>query len=93
MIALADTIRVACLILAILTAAISLRAVVDDSYRNRPQMFRFLGLAALALAVSFAEYHALGRDPFWPALIFNLVGVGLSIAGTAPMVMKRYRRK
>jgi hypothetical protein len=93
MILVANVIRTVLVVLSVVSAAIALRAVWDDSYRDRAQMCRFVGLAVLLLSVSFGGYHAIGRSPYWPVLGGNVIGVIISLCGTWPMVMGGIRRR
>lgn len=87
----ADLLRAASIPVAVVTAAISLRVVVDRRYRSGSQLFRFLGLAILTLGLAFGEYHSLNRPPYWPALILLSIGLALSAAGTVPLFLARMR--
>lgn len=88
---LADILRTAAIPCAAITAAISLRVVVDHRYRSVAQLCRFLGLALLCIGLAFGEYHSLGRTPFWPVLILLWAGLAFSLAGTVPMVFSHDR--
>lgn len=88
----ANGIRVVCLVLSIIVAGLSLGAVHYGAARGRAQKFRFLGLAVLAVGLSFGAYHSLGHDPYWPYLILVMIGVSLSVLGTFPMVRRRIHK-
>lgn len=87
---LADTIRIICWPLGVITLAICAGvALRSRKYLDRAQQFRFLALAALSLAVAFGEFESLGRPVrSWPTLIFNLIGLVLALAGSLPVAWR-----
>lgn len=87
----ADVGRAVSIPVSVITATISLRVAVDRRYRSGSQLCRFMGLAVLCLTLSFAQYHALGRDPYWPVLIPLWAGLLLSLAGTLPLATRQMR--
>lgn len=84
----ADILRCLAIPAAAITAAISIRVVVDHRYRTTAQVCRFLGLAFVCLGLAVGQYHALGHDPFWPALILLWIGLAFSLGGTLPLLRK-----
>lgn len=85
----ADVIRAISVPVAVVCAAASLAVAHRGDYRSLPQLCRFLGLAFFCLAVTMGEYHFLGDKPYWPVLLANSFGLGLSLGGTLPLVLSK----
>lgn len=89
--AVANILRALSIPLAALTAGISVRVAVDHRYRSTSQMRRFIGLAVICLSVAFGEFHALGHQPYWPALVGLMIGLAYSLSGTLPLAWSGMR--
>lgn len=81
---LADALRTICIPFAAIVVAASLKVIISKDYGDIGQLFRFLGLITLNIAVAVGDYEGLGHSPHsWIALIGSTLGITLSAIGTA----------
>lgn len=91
---LADALRTMCIPLAAITVGISIRVIRDRTYRDLGQLFRFLGMIVLNIAVAVGGYESLGHIPrSWAALIGSTCGVALSTIGSAVIWWRQRKSK